>query len=40
MANHAGGIVVMKKGTASVKTEELLLSLEKFETAEQKAQTR
>lgn len=39
MANHAGGIVVMKKGTASVKTEELLLSLDKFETAEQKAQT-
>lgn len=29
VANHAGGIVVMKKGTASVKTGELLASLEK-----------
>lgn len=27
LANHAGGIVVMKKGTASVKTEELIASL-------------
>lgn len=34
MANHAGGIVVMKKGTASVSKEELLASLAKFETAE------
>ena len=29
LANHAGGIVVMKKGTASVNTDELLASLEK-----------
>jgi rfaE bifunctional protein kinase chain/domain len=28
LANHAGGIVVMKRGTASVKAEELLSSLE------------
>jgi D-beta-D-heptose 7-phosphate kinase/D-beta-D-heptose 1-phosphate adenosyltransferase len=27
IANHAGGIVVMKRGTASVKAEELLASL-------------
>jgi bifunctional ADP-heptose synthase (sugar kinase/adenylyltransferase) len=27
LANHAGGIVVMKRGTASVKVEELLSSL-------------
>jgi rfaE bifunctional protein kinase chain/domain len=30
LANHAGGIVVMKKGTASVTVDELLDSLEKF----------
>lgn len=36
MANHAGGIVVMKKGTASVKTEELLASLQNYETAHEK----
>lgn len=40
LANHAGGIVVMKKGTAFVKTDELLASLEKHSHAEQKAQTR
>lgn len=34
MANHAGGIVVMKKGTASVSKEELLASLAKYEFAE------
>ena len=39
MANHAGGIVVMKKGTASVSKEELLESLAKYESAEHKAQT-
>jgi bifunctional ADP-heptose synthase (sugar kinase/adenylyltransferase) len=37
LANHAGGIVVMKKGTASVSFDELLASLEKTEKAEQKA---
>jgi bifunctional ADP-heptose synthase (sugar kinase/adenylyltransferase) len=37
VANHAGGIVVMKKGTASVNLTELLESLEKTEQAEQKA---
>lgn len=31
LANHAGGIVVMKKGTASVSQEELLNSLQKNE---------
>ncbi len=36
LANHAGGIVVMKKGTASVSFDELLASLEKTEKAEQK----
>lgn len=39
IANHAGGIVVMKKGTATVSTEELLASLEKDEHLRQKAQT-
>ena len=39
IANHAGGIVVMKKGTASVGFDELLASLKKSEKAEQKAQT-
>lgn len=29
LANHAGGIVVMKKGTASVTAEELIVSIEK-----------
>ncbi|HEX8289897.1 MAG TPA: PfkB family carbohydrate kinase [Pyrinomonadaceae bacterium] len=29
LANHAGGIVVMKKGTASVTAEELIVSVEK-----------
>lgn len=29
LANHAGGIVVMKKGTASVQSEELIVSIEK-----------
>lgn len=36
LANHAGGIVVMKKGTASVKIEELLASLAKPENLEHK----
>jgi rfaE bifunctional protein kinase chain/domain len=39
LANHAGGIVVMKKGTAAVSAEELLSSFSKTETIEQKAQT-
>lgn len=39
LANHAGGIVVMKKGTACVQAEELISSLSKIETIEQKAQT-
>ncbi len=34
IANHAGGIVVMKKGTASVRIEELIASLENEMTAE------
>ncbi len=38
LANHAGGIVVMKKGTASVQPEELISSLSKTEVIEQKAQ--
>ncbi|HXH69065.1 MAG TPA: PfkB family carbohydrate kinase [Pyrinomonadaceae bacterium] len=37
VANHAGGIVVMKKGTAAVSFDELLASLEKTEKAKQKA---
>lgn len=36
LANHAGGIVVMKKGTASVKIEELLASLAKLPKTERK----
>jgi rfaE bifunctional protein kinase chain/domain len=32
LANHAGGIVVMKKGTASVDLSELLASIEKYNT--------
>jgi len=39
LANHAGGIVVMKKGTACVSADELLDSLQKSETAEHKTQT-
>jgi D-glycero-beta-D-manno-heptose-7-phosphate kinase len=39
LANHAGGIVVMKKGTACVGADELISSLPKIETAGQKAQT-
>ncbi len=39
IANHAGGIVVMKKGTASVSFDELLASLEKTEAAEQIAKS-
>jgi rfaE bifunctional protein kinase chain/domain len=38
LANHAGGIVVMKKGTASVSADELIASLTKNIQAEQKAQ--
>lgn len=40
LANHAGGVVVMKKGTAFVTREELLASLEKYSQAEHKTQTR
>jgi D-glycero-beta-D-manno-heptose-7-phosphate kinase len=40
LANHAGGIVVMKKGTAFVNSGELLASLEKYSHAEHKTQTR
>lgn len=39
LANHAGGIVVMKKGTASVSPEELLVSLEKYKNSEHKTQS-
>jgi rfaE bifunctional protein kinase chain/domain len=39
LANHAGGIVVMKKGTASVAAAELLASLAKVEKGEHKTQT-
>jgi rfaE bifunctional protein kinase chain/domain len=39
LANHAGGIVVMKKGTASVNPDELLASLAKHENAGYKMQT-
>lgn len=35
IANHAGGIVVMKKGTAAVEFDQLIASLEKTENAEQ-----
>lgn len=40
LANHAGGIVVMKKGTAFVNSGELLASLEKYSYAEHKTRTR
>lgn len=36
LANHAGGIVVMKKGTASVSPEELLVSVGKYKLSEHK----
>jgi len=39
LANHAGGIVVMKKGTASVGADELLASLSKYSDGEHKIQT-
>lgn len=39
LANHAGGIVVMKKGTASVSAEELIESLSKNLGTEHKTQT-
>ena len=39
LANHAGGIVVMKKGTASVGADELLAALSKYTNGEHKAQT-
>lgn len=39
LANHAGSIVVMKKGTAVPTPEELLRSLTRHENLEQKAQT-
>jgi rfaE bifunctional protein kinase chain/domain len=39
LANHAGGIVVMKKGTACVTADELIAAISKAETLEQKAQT-
>ncbi len=39
LANHAGGIVVMKKGTASVNLDELLASLLKNSDAKRKTQT-
>lgn len=35
IANHAGGIVVMKKGTATVSADELARSLTEFEKARQ-----
>ncbi|CAN5211145.1 hypothetical protein BH20ACI1_BH20ACI1_19110 [soil metagenome] len=38
-ANHAGGIVVMKKGTASTSSDELLKSLKENTKAEYKTQT-
>jgi D-glycero-beta-D-manno-heptose-7-phosphate kinase len=37
LANHAGGIVVMKKGTACVAAGELVASLPEIQTVEQKA---
>lgn len=40
LANHAGGIVVMKKGTASVFPSELLASLENDSHSEHRTQTR
>jgi rfaE bifunctional protein kinase chain/domain len=39
LANMAGGIVVMKKGTACVSADELISTISKAETFEQKAQT-
>ncbi len=39
LANHAGGIVVMKKGTASVSSKELIESLSKTAKVEYKTQT-
>jgi len=39
LANHAGGIVVMKKGTASVSADELLESLAKNTNTKHKQQT-
>ena len=39
LANHAGGIVVMKKGTASVTANELITSLEEHKFLEHKTQT-
>lgn len=39
LANHAGGIVVMKKRTATANAKELLESLKTYGEAEQKAQT-
>lgn len=39
LANHAGGIVVMKKGTASVLPEELIALIEKYKSPEHKTQT-
>ncbi len=38
LANHAGGIVVMKKGTASVSLDELLKSLKENTKAKHKTQ--
>ena len=40
LANHAGGIVVMKKGTASASAKELIESLSKTEMPTFKAQTK
>ena len=40
IANHAGGIVVMKKGTASVELDELIDSLKNRETGEFRTQIR
>jgi rfaE bifunctional protein kinase chain/domain len=39
LANHAGGIVVMKKGTASVSSEELVAAVSKNVQQEHKTQT-
>ncbi|MGI8555576.1 MAG: bifunctional heptose 7-phosphate kinase/heptose 1-phosphate adenyltransferase [Pyrinomonadaceae bacterium] len=39
LANHAGGIVVMKKGTAAVSAEELVDSLKRTQITESKSQT-
>lgn len=40
IANHAGGIVVMKKGTSSIGIDELLASIESGEGFRERAQTR